>query len=365
MGPLLETKRRKRRQLDADGPTADSGSESGPSAGSGPAAKLSPEEILRRHFESQFGPIEHLGIAPPPPKRRRAEDSRENPGGGGSDREDEVGDNDSSDQQNEDEDAFSGFSDVSEEDAQAMDGSDTDGPEVVDYTGRSAIPAVPVKAPKSERKAFMSHKPPALIPTSDAPSSTAKKSKRTDTSPDSDSDPDTAAAHLKNDLALQRLLRESHLLDAHPSNSHLADPSNPTLSLLPTGKNRHRAINSRITHLGGKDLTKHKMPVPMKRGLKLGRAAAEAKRIKIARDGGIVLEKKTMSEEERKKKEREERKRRENRGFKPAVGKFRNGSLVLSKKDIREIEGGGGEGGKMERRIGGKGGKRKGKKGKK
>jgi len=96
------------------------------------------------------------------------------------------------------------------------------------------------------------------------------------------------------------------------------------------------------------------MPVPMKYGKAIAKEAREKKRVKIAKSEGIILEKKTVSEEERRKKQREERKRRENRGFKPAVGKFRNGALMLSKKDIREIEG-------PKERSGGKGGKKGGK----
>lgn len=102
------------------------------------------------------------------------------------------------------------------------------------------------------------------------------------------------------------------------------------------------------------DITKHKMPVPMKYGKAIAKEAREKKRVKVAKDGGIILEKKTVSEEERGKREKEERKRRENRGFKPAVGKFRNGALMLSKKDIREIEG-------PKERSGGKGLKKGGK----
>lgn len=98
------------------------------------------------------------------------------------------------------------------------------------------------------------------------------------------------------------------------------------------------------------------MPVPMKYGMTLAKDAREKKRVRVARDSGIVLEKKTLGEEERRKREKDERKRRENRGFGPAVGKFKNGALVLSKKDVRDIEG-------PRERSGGKG--KRGGKGKK
>ena len=84
------------------------------------------------------------------------------------------------------------------------------------------------------------------------------------------------------------------------------------------------------------------------------RAANEKKRFATAREAGIILEKKVVGEEERRKKAKEERKRRGERGdgFMPSVGKWRNGGLVLSKGDIREVQGSG------EKSGGGKSGKK-------
>jgi len=88
----------------------------------------------------------------------------------------------------------------------------------------------------------------------------------------------------------------------------------------------------------------------MKYGKALAKEAQEQEGVEAAKGGEIILEKKTVSEEERRKKQREERKRRENRGCKLTVGKFRTRALMLSKKDIREIDGpketSGGKGGK-------------------
>ncbi|RPB19169.1 hypothetical protein L211DRAFT_662376 [Terfezia boudieri ATCC MYA-4762] len=332
----------------------------GGSASEGDGLRLTPEEILRRHFESQFAPLEESEPRRGS-KRPREDDTEEEQDGEGDglSYDEESGDEEA----NSDEDKYDGFSDISEEDAllhQADEEEDESGPQVVDYTGSRFKPtAILPKAPKSELKAFMSHKVPTLIPTTApalTPNQTTFSKKRSTKSTPSDSDDEDAATSLKNDLALQRLLRESHLLD--PLNSTTS--THP--SLAPTGKNRHRAINTRIQALGGVDITKHKMPVPMKYAKAIAKEAREKKRVKVAKDGGIVLEKKTVSEEERRKREKEERKRRENRGFKPAVGKFKNGALMLSKKDIREIEGpkerSGGKGGKGKR-SGGKGSKGK------
>lgn len=65
----------------------------------------------------------------------------------------------------------------------------------------------------------------------------------------------------------------------------------------------------------------------------------EKRREQRASEAGVILSKKIVSSEEKKKKEKEGRKRRQDRGFGPSVGKFRGGALVLSKRDVREIEG--------------------------
>lgn len=152
------------------------------------------------------------------------------------------------------------------------------------------------------------------------------------------------AANLKKDLALQRLLAESHLLESS---------SNPTLS----GKNRHKATDMRLQALGSKTsiFKQEKMPISHRKGIVAKETEREGKRRREARENGIVLEKaKAMG------KKGGEGKRDRGVGA-PAVGKFSGGTLKLSKKDIHEVEGpkrsasarGGGRG-----RGGGKRGKR-------
>jgi hypothetical protein len=128
------------------------------------------------------------------------------------------------------------------------------------------------------------------------------------------------AANLKKDLALQRLLAESHLLDSAKS---------PTLS----GNNRHKATDLRLQALGSKIsiLKQEKMPMSHRKGIIAKKGEKEDKRRREARENGIILEKAQM-------KKSSEGKRDRGVGA-PGVGKFYGGTLTLSKKDISEIEG--------------------------
>ena len=80
----------------------------------------------------------------------------------------------------------------------------------------------------------------------------------------------------------------------------------------------------------------------------------EEKRRGEARDAGIVLERESRAGSGKKGGERRER------GVGgPSVGKFRGGTLSLSREDVRSITGGGGRGGKKSAKGGrGRGGKR-------
>lgn len=153
------------------------------------------------------------------------------------------------------------------------------------------------------------------------------------------------AANLKKDLALQRLLAESHLLDSAD------DPTS-------TGKNRHKATDLRLQALGAKVsiLEQAKMPMSHRKGITAKRNEKESKRRKEALENGIILERaratSTRAEDKLKNAKRD-------RGIgAPGVGKFRGGTLSLSKGDIRDIQGPkrGGRGGKRGR--GGRGSRR-------
>lgn len=145
---------------------------------------------------------------------------------------------------------------------------------------------------------------------------------------------DEDASDLKNDIALQRLLRESHLLDN-------------TQQLAPTGKNRHKALDLRMQALGSTSsiYEQRNMPSSHRIGIKAKAAAREEKRRREARENGIILERPKPTSSTRGGKGRD-------RGIgRPSVGKFAGGTLNLSRKNISAIHQAGPAGkGKTRRR---------------
>jgi hypothetical protein len=139
--------------------------------------------------------------------------------------------------------------------------------------------------------------------------------------PTTQDDPDEAD-NLKKDLALQRLLAESHLLDSSGNTSM-------------SGINRHRATDLRLQSLGARTsiLKQEKMPLSHRKGILAKQSEREEKRRKEARENGIILEKVKGSTKRQKDGKRD-------RGIGgPGIGKFSGGTLRLSKRDIIDIEG--------------------------
>lgn len=131
----------------------------------------------------------------------------------------------------------------------------------------------------------------------------------------------TEAAELKKDLALQRLLKESHLLGAPSNLSH-------------TGQTRHKAFDLRLQDMGSKSsiYTQQKMPLAHRKGIIAKARAREETRRREAHKNGIIIEKPTKS--------RGIINSKRQRGIDaPSIGKFQGGMLKLSKKDVAEIEG--------------------------
>src|SRR5689334_16262578 len=118
-----------------------------------------------------------------------------------------------------------------------------------------------------------------VFQSSKPPSSTASKLNPKPPSEASPDDDASESANLKNDLALQRLLSESHLLNS--STNHAL-----------TGTNRHKATDLRLQALGSKKsiLKQEKMPVSHRRGIIAKEKTREENRRKEARENGIVLE---------------------------------------------------------------------------
>lgn len=148
--------------------------------------------------------------------------------------------------------------------------------------------------------------------------STAKQKQPESTDNDESS---TDASNLKQDLALQRLLKESHLLD-------------PQSSLSQSGQNRHKAFDLRLQDMGSNTsvFAQQKMPFAQRKGITAKATKREELRRREAQENGIILEKAA------KRKKKGDGKRQRGIGA-PSVGKFQGGMLKLSKKDVAEIEG--------------------------
>ena len=137
-----------------------------------------------------------------------------------------------------------------------------------------------------------------------------------------DSDEEAETANLKHDLALQRLLKESHLLDASSGSTSLS------------GKHRHKAMNLRLASLGARTsaLEQERMPMAHRKGIIAKARGRDDKRRKEAQENGIILEK-AMNAKKSSGSKRE-------RGLgAPSVGSFRGGTLRLSQRDVASIHG--------------------------
>ncbi|KAI9729979.1 MAG: hypothetical protein M1834_006177 [Cirrosporium novae-zelandiae] len=235
-------------------------------------------EKLRLYFESQFQPLEisKPAISYHDPAQEEADESE----------------NDSS--------SWDGISENEESTV-----------EVISYEESGGDPDLQIS--KEEFRSFMSSKPP----TSDSQKLSKAKIKNPKDEAQDEADD---ATNLKNDLSLQRLLRESHLLDQ----SSIFSPS---------GSNRHKAIDIRLQSLGAKNsiLIQEKMPMSQRKGIIAKAAHKEDFRRQEARENGIILEKVV--------KRKKDNSHRDRGVGAPGVGRFKGGTLKLSRNDIAEIQG--------------------------
>ncbi|TQN73386.1 Protein FAF1, partial [Colletotrichum shisoi] len=333
---------------------------------------LSAQEIFRRHFEAQFKPIGEPGRKKGKKKAKAKAAAVEVPGGdadGGSDSDGDVEVREGSDEDvfedegadgqegegeewsglsGEDEDDSGSDEEEGDEEEEEDEYEDDDGEnpviEVVDHTNSKPQPVASMS--KRELKAFMSSKPPSQTD----PNPSAAPAAPAD--PDDEND----KSMLANDLALQRLLSESHLLSRHT----ITPFSNPTAAskTFSEGKLRQRQTDLRTQALargvsGVSSLfTQEKMPMAFRKGMVAVAANKEAKRRQQARENGIVLEREVPAARGKKAKKAGRRGERGVDG--PEVGRMRGAELRLSERDVQNIEGsGGGRGGR-----GGRGGGR-------
>ncbi|KAI1626935.1 hypothetical protein EDD37DRAFT_646630 [Exophiala viscosa] len=255
-------------------------------------------DIFRKYFESAFEPLPEQDTTATPSLL-----------------EDEEADEDEDEDSDvpEEDLAWEGLSDAGEETASV---------EVIEHRALVDVgDGVDILRP--QYKTFMSAKPPKEVQ--------QRAIKKSGTGEDEDDS--SEALNLKHDLDLQRLLNESHLLEQAKS------ASTP-------GSHRHKALDMRMQSLGSKDSLFHqeKMPLSHRKGILAKATSRDAMRRKEAKENGIVLEKPSGKVRSAT--------RRERGVDAPAVGKFRGGTLKLSKKDVLDIQGSGRSrgGGKKGRR---------------
>lgn len=219
----------------------------------------------------------------------------------------------------------------------------------------------PTHIPKNQQ----SSKPPnAILSSSDSQTNGTKSKKDKD-----GADGDDSAAFLANDLALQRLIAESHILSAAGGNashylSSAAAETEKNTRAFAEGRIRKKTTDMRMQALGAKGsvLEQEKMPMNMRKGINKAAETYEQKRRREARENGIILEKASGKGKGGKTGGNGGgggggKKRSGDRPVDmPGIGKMRGAQLTISKRDIRSMENSGpaGRGGR-----GAKGGHRK------
>ncbi|KAK4456138.1 protein FAF1 [Podospora aff. communis PSN243] len=264
------------------------------------------QALLQRHFEARFKPLDATFAQPAA-------------------REDD-------DDEDEDDERLTDHSESEWDGISEDEDSDTPKVEVIDYTTSSKTDITATMS-KKELKAYLSSKPPSTNT-----STTSQPPKK----PTASSDPEDSAAFLANDLALQRLIAESHILSAAGGNpSHYlstAAASTPTNTrAFAEGRTRLKTTDMRVQALGAKSsiLSQAKMPMNMRKGILKSATDKEDKRRREARENGIILERVAKGKGRVHKKMTT---RRERAVDMPSVGKMRGAELKISAREIRAIE---------------------------
>lgn len=185
---------------------------------------------------------------------------------------------------------------------------------------------------KREMRAFLSSRPP------DAASTDAAKQKpKQISSGDDDPQNEDSKSLLADDLALQRLISESHILSAsNPFNSVGSGSSSAKSRAFVEGRTRALTTDLRLQKLGSKEsiFTQRKMPMGMRQGINMANEAREEKRRREAKENGIILEKAS----DKKRGKRRSKGRGDVAVDMPGMGRFSNGELRLSKREVRAVE---------------------------
>lgn len=217
---------------------------------------------------------------------------------------------------------------------------------------------------KREMRAFLSSRPPDAVSSVAEGSSRGKARSKQQQGGDGNDDPqnEDSRSLLANDLELQRLISESHILSAtNPFNTAGSGGAHAPSKTFSEGRTRALTTDLRLQKLGsnGSIFKQQKMPMAMRKGITGAKASREEKRRREAKENGIILERETPGEGGGKKARRKQQQQGGRRSDlpvdMPGMGRMKGGELRLSKRDVRavEMEGkrmGGGKGKKHRKR---------------
>jgi len=305
-------------------------------------------EIQRRNFEAQFGSIESMGLED---KSKVSKTTRDD-----IDESDEVNSGTEDSENSDSSGSVDSDSDIDEESSdEIFTESVPSKPKVVKLTDNYATPNKN-KPTRQDKKLLKSGRAPSLREIEQKQDHLLKLAKKQAAKAGKED-----GENLENDLQLQRLLEESHIL----SNTLEYSGAELTMQTLdyedPTGKARKRILDSRIRKLAatnsstnGLPKTLEKMPMSMRKGMIKSREHKIAKYEQEARDAGIVLSKVRKGElrnlnagkgstaaSDRLGVGKKVNARVRDRGLKiHGVGRSTRNGLVISKDDIARINAG-------------------------
>lgn len=208
---------------------------------------------------------------------------------------------------------------------------------------------------KRELRAYLSSRPPDTTNNDTAGGGQTDKAKQQHRPGENkdDAQNEDSKTLLANDLELQRLINESHILAAanpfHAIGSSRGGGGGDGGGggkTFAQGRTRALTTDLRLQQLGATTslLAQRKMPMHVRKGINAARGAQEEKRRREARENGIILEKTTSSASGGGggggKKGGSSKKRRGG-GLAvdmPGMGSFKNGELKLSKREVNAVE---------------------------
>ncbi|ODQ80050.1 hypothetical protein BABINDRAFT_161691 [Babjeviella inositovora NRRL Y-12698] len=232
-------------------------------------------EIQRRNFEAQFGSLEDMGFE----DKSRVDAEDESVGEDSEEGEREAAWENDSDNVSEGE--FASELSASEEEST---------PVVVKFSEASSFDFQPVMSKKDEKLARMGKIPSLEMARVKAEYLAQKQAKfRTQTKEELD--------NVEKDVALQRLLSESHILANSAPQYSGAELTMQTIDYeMPIGKARKRTLDSRLQTVAasngkneGGPSKLEKMPMHMRKGMVTSQIRKIEKYEQEAKDGGIIL----------------------------------------------------------------------------